>query len=127
MKGKPSPLRGACLATVCVPRSDEILAEESDPNRHGSGIYVLAASFPWDFASLSLVRSANFDFLREDITCSLKTRHPLKMDLGSLQSLQLFHPSFTNRQPKYLALCSARRHHLFLSILSAPLPVAGCS
>lgn len=92
-----------------------------------SEIYVLTASFPLDSASRSLVRSAKFEFLREDITCSLNTRHPLKLDLVSLQSLQLFHPSFTNRQPKYLALCSARGHHLFFSILSAPSPVAGYS
>lgn len=77
---------GVALAAVCLLRSYEILAEESDPNRHLSGAYALATSSPLEFAAPSLMRSALFNYLREDITYSLKVRQPLKMDLKSYRS-----------------------------------------
>ncbi|TKA27069.1 hypothetical protein B0A50_05260 [Salinomyces thailandicus] len=79
-------LEGIALAAVCLLRSYEILAEELDPNRHLRGAYALAASQHIDFAAPSLARAGFFNYLREDITFSLITRQPLKLDSDSIAS-----------------------------------------
>lgn len=72
---------GAALAAVCLLRSYEILAENSDPNRHLVGAYALAAAQPLNLAESSMARAGFFNYLREDITYSLIHRLPLKLDL----------------------------------------------
>ncbi|RMZ10463.1 hypothetical protein D0860_03830 [Hortaea werneckii] len=73
-------LGGIALASVCLLRSYEILAEDFDPNRHLSGAYALAASQGLDLSAPSILRAGFFNYLREDITFSLITRQPLKLD-----------------------------------------------
>ena len=72
--------RGTALAAVCLLRSYEILAEDSDPNRHLAGAYALAAGRSVTGACPSLVSAGFFNYLREDITFSLINRTPLKLD-----------------------------------------------
>ncbi|RMZ31184.1 hypothetical protein D0859_04729 [Hortaea werneckii] len=73
-------LGGIALAAVCLLRSYEILAEDFDPNRHLSGAYALAAGQGLDLGTPSILRAGFFNYLREDITFSLITRQPLKLD-----------------------------------------------
>lgn len=77
---------GIALAAVCLLRSYEILAEETDPNRHLSGAYALAASQPVSFGMHGLARAGFFNYLREDITFSLMNRQPLKTDLSGVRT-----------------------------------------
>lgn len=77
---------GTALAAVCLLRSYEILAEETDPNRHLSGAYALASSQSVDFGTPTLLRAGFFNFLREDITFSLMRQTPLKMDLTGIDT-----------------------------------------
>ncbi|KAI7256278.1 hypothetical protein KC343_g3489 [Hortaea werneckii] len=73
-------LGGIALAAVCLLRSYEILAEDFDPNRHLSGAYALAAGQGLNLSTPSILRAGFFNYLREDITFSLITRQPLKLD-----------------------------------------------
>ena len=75
---------GIVLASVCLLRSYEILAEDFDPNRHLSGAYALAAGGNLPAGKTWLWRAAFFNYLREDITFSLINRCPLKMDLDNV-------------------------------------------
>lgn len=84
---------GVALAAVCLLRSYEILAEDFDPNRHLSGAYALAASQHVDFSIPSLSRAGFFNYLREDITFSLMTRKPLKLDS---ERIDTFYPAVTD-------------------------------
>ena len=78
------PEDGIILASVCLLRSYEILAEDFDPNRHLSGAYALATGGSPDIGKPSLWRAGFFNYLREDITFSLINRCPLKIDLSSI-------------------------------------------
>ncbi|KAF3769790.1 hypothetical protein M406DRAFT_246706, partial [Cryphonectria parasitica EP155] len=71
---------GVALASTCLLRSYEILAEEQDPNRHLHGAYSLASER--SLCADSLCWNAGFwNYLREDITFSLFTGSKLKTDL----------------------------------------------
>ncbi len=80
---------GHALAAVCLLRSYELLAENSDPNRHLSGAHALASSCSVDMRHSSLMRAGFYNYLREDITYSLINRCLLKLDRRSITSPQL--------------------------------------
>ncbi|KAI1368919.1 hypothetical protein F5Y08DRAFT_294177 [Xylaria arbuscula] len=82
--------KGVALATTCLLRSYEILAEDHDPNRHLQGAFSLASQLR-DFVghpSRGLRHSGFWNYLREDITFSLFGDCPLKMDLGHTPRLR---------------------------------------
>ncbi|KAI0974985.1 hypothetical protein F4678DRAFT_421558 [Xylaria arbuscula] len=81
--------KGVALATTCLLRSYEILAEDHDPNRHLKGAFSLASQLQ-DFVghpSGSLLHSGFWNYLREDITFSLFGDCPLKIDLSHTPQL----------------------------------------
>jgi hypothetical protein len=80
----PSYMTGHALAAVCLLRSYELIAEDSDPNRHLSGAYALATNNKVNMSESSLFKAGFFNYLREDITYSLMNRCPLKIDLGTI-------------------------------------------
>jgi hypothetical protein len=69
---------GTALASTCLLRSYEILAEEEDPNRHLFGASTLVPSIP-ALADSSLLARGYWNYLREDITYSLFHECPLKV------------------------------------------------
>ncbi|KAI0909076.1 hypothetical protein F4823DRAFT_625116 [Ustulina deusta] len=75
--------KGLALATTCLLRSYEILAEDRDPNRHLKGAFSLASQLQdfVDHPSGGLLHSGFWNYLREDITFSLFGNCPLKIDL----------------------------------------------
>ncbi|KAH8900013.1 hypothetical protein GQ53DRAFT_790522 [Thozetella sp. PMI_491] len=83
---------GTALATTCLLRSYEILAEEEDPNRHLQGAYSLASQQKLLLNRLhdGLVARGFWNYLREDITFSLYTQSSLKMDLDTVPALTEF-------------------------------------
>ena len=66
--------------------------EEEDPNRHLQGAYSLASQqqFRIDRPQDGLVTTGFWNYLREDITFSLFTLCPLKMDLDPVPPLTEF-------------------------------------
>ncbi|KXJ94714.1 hypothetical protein Micbo1qcDRAFT_202540 [Microdochium bolleyi] len=79
---------GIALAATCLLRSYEILAEDSDPNRHLRGAYSLASQPHGGFEQRHLTTGrlliqGFWNYLREDITFSLFGECPLKIDLAS--------------------------------------------
>jgi hypothetical protein len=79
-----SYMDGTALAAVCLLRSYELLAEDSDPNRHLYGAYALAGRSKLDIQEASLMNACFFNYLREDITYSLIHRCPLKISLADI-------------------------------------------
>ncbi|GAW15334.1 hypothetical protein ANO14919_047430 [Xylariales sp. No.14919] len=82
--------KGVALATTCLLRSYEILAEDRDPNRHLMGAFSLASQLRdlLGHPSRGLLLSGFWNYLREDITFSLFGDCPLKMDLDYIPRLQ---------------------------------------
>ncbi|GAW25376.1 putative phytanoyl- dioxygenase [Rosellinia necatrix] len=94
--GDPLIEQGVALATTCLLRSYEILAEGHDPNRHLKGAYSLVShslaselqrNF-FDDPSGGLLHSGFWNYLREDITFSLFGHYPLKIDLDHIPKLR---------------------------------------
>ncbi|KAI1311637.1 hypothetical protein F5Y03DRAFT_391187 [Xylaria venustula] len=82
--------KGVALATTCLLRSYEILAEDHNPNRHLKGAFSLASQLQ-DFVghpSGGLLHSGFWNYLREDITFSLFGNCRLKIDLGHTPKLR---------------------------------------
>lgn len=69
---------GTALASTCLLRSYEILAEDEDPNRHLFGASTLLPPTP-ALADHSLLAGGFWNYLREDITYSLIHECPLKV------------------------------------------------
>ncbi|KAJ2975055.1 hypothetical protein NUW58_g8465 [Xylaria curta] len=82
--------KGVALATTCLLRSYEILAEGHDPNRHLKGAFSLASQLRGvlDHPSGGLLHSGFWNYLREDITFSLFGNCTLKIDLGPIPRLR---------------------------------------
>lgn len=71
---------GTALASTCLLRSYEILAEDEDPNRHLFGASALVPPMP-RLTDHSLLASGFWNYLREDITYSLFQECPLKIQI----------------------------------------------
>ena len=71
---------GTALASTCLLRSYEILAEDEDPNRHLFGASTLVPPIPL-LTDHSLLASGFWNYLREDITYSLIHECPLKIEI----------------------------------------------
>jgi hypothetical protein len=71
---------GTALASTCLLRSYEILAEDEDPNRHLFGASTLVPPMPL-LSSHDLLASGYWNYLREDITYSLIHKCPLKIQI----------------------------------------------
>ncbi|KAI0453147.1 hypothetical protein F5B21DRAFT_304297 [Xylaria acuta] len=82
--------KGVALASTCLLRSYEILAEGRDPNRHLKGAFSLASQLQdfLDHPAGGLLHSGFWNYLREDITFSLFGNCPLKMNLDSIPRLR---------------------------------------
>ncbi|KAH0839275.1 C6 transcription factor [Fonsecaea pedrosoi] len=80
----PAIKDGTALATTCLLRSFEILAEEEDPNRHLFGAFSLIPSLSCSLPEEPLLRAGLWNYLREDITFSLINRCPLKIEVGAI-------------------------------------------
>ncbi|KAI1428777.1 hypothetical protein F5Y12DRAFT_782368 [Xylaria sp. FL1777] len=83
--------KGVALATTCLLRSYEILAEDHDPNRHLKGAFSLASQLQdlSDRPSGGLLQSGFWNYLREDITFSLFGNCPLKIDLVHIPKVRI--------------------------------------
>ncbi|KAI1346008.1 hypothetical protein F5Y01DRAFT_37756 [Xylaria sp. FL0043] len=82
--------KGVALATTCLLRSYEILAEDHDPNRHLTGAFSLASQLRdvIGHPAGGLLHSGFWNYLREDITFSLFGNCPLKIDLDHTPDLR---------------------------------------
>ncbi|KAI0472415.1 hypothetical protein F4859DRAFT_103928 [Xylaria cf. heliscus] len=82
--------KGVALASTCLLRSYEILAEAHDPNRHLKGAFSLASQLRdfIDHPAGGLLHSGFWNYLREDITFSLFGNCPLKMNLDPIPRLR---------------------------------------
>ncbi|KAI0861364.1 hypothetical protein F4860DRAFT_168836 [Xylaria cubensis] len=81
--------KGVALASTCLLRSYEILAEDHDPNRHLKGAFSLASQLQ-DFLDQpvgGILHSGFWNYLRKDITFSLFGNCPLKMNLDPIPKL----------------------------------------
>ena len=74
---------GTALASTCLLRSYEILAEDEDPNRHLFGASTLVPPMPL-LTDHSLLASGFWNYLREDITYSLIHECPLKIQIDQV-------------------------------------------
>ncbi|KAI0407054.1 hypothetical protein F4802DRAFT_612678 [Xylaria palmicola] len=81
---------GVALATTCLLRSYEILAENHDPNTHLKGAFSLASQLrvSLDLPPRGLYHSGFWNYLREDITFSLFGNCSLKIDLDPIPDLR---------------------------------------
>ncbi|KAI0203044.1 hypothetical protein F4808DRAFT_50587 [Astrocystis sublimbata] len=81
--------KGVALASTCLLRSYEILAEDHDPNRHLKGAFSLASQLRefLDQPTGGLLHSGFWNYLREDITFSLFGNCPLKIKLDPIPRL----------------------------------------
>jgi hypothetical protein len=83
---------GTALASTCLLRSYEILAEDEDPNRHLFGASTLLPPIP-ALTDHSLLAGCFWNYLREDITYSLIHECPLKVHVDrAVESLKPNHP-----------------------------------
>ncbi|KAH8159471.1 hypothetical protein CIB48_g8780 [Xylaria polymorpha] len=82
--------KGVALASTCLLRSYEILAEGHDPNRHLKGAFSLASQLQdfIDHPARGLIHSGFWNYLREDITFSLFGNCPLKINLDPVPRLR---------------------------------------
>ncbi|KAI0445542.1 hypothetical protein F4803DRAFT_134969 [Xylaria telfairii] len=82
--------KGVALASTCLLRSYEILAEGHDPNRHLKGAFSLASQLRdfIDHPTGGLLHSGFWNYLREDITFSLFGNCPLKINLDPVPKLR---------------------------------------
>ena len=74
---------GTALASTCLLRSYEILAEDEDPNRHLFGASTLVPPMP-QLNDHSLLAGGYWNYLREDITYSLINNCPLKIEIDQV-------------------------------------------
>jgi hypothetical protein len=83
---------GIALASTCLLRSYEILAEDEDPNRHLFGASTLLPPTPV-LTDHSLLAGCFWNYLREDITYSLIHECPLKVHIDQVVgNVRLRHP-----------------------------------
>jgi hypothetical protein len=93
---------GTALASTCLLRSYELLAEENDPNRHLFGASTLVPSLP-SLADHSLLTSGFWNYLREDISYSLFSDCPLKVSMDQVCLLEAHDDEFANHMTLLLA------------------------
>jgi hypothetical protein len=74
---------GTALASTCLLRSYEIMAEEEDPNRHLFGASTLVPAMP-ALTDHSLLAGGFWNYLREDISYSLFYECPLKIQIDQV-------------------------------------------
>ena len=84
LSGEDEAIRdGTALASTCLLRSYEILAEDEDPNRHLFGASTMVPPMPL-LTDHSLLASGYWNYLREDITYSLIHECPLKIQIDQV-------------------------------------------
>ncbi|KAI1173035.1 hypothetical protein F4777DRAFT_590108 [Nemania sp. FL0916] len=85
-------MKDVALATTCLLRSYEILAETRDPNRHLQGAFSRASQIldVFNDPSEGIFYSGFWNYLRQDITLSLLEKCPLKIDLNGIIPLDGF-------------------------------------
>ena len=86
---------GTALASTCLLRSYEILAEDEDPNRHLFGASTLVPALP-TLSDHSLLAGGFWNYLREDISYSLFSDCPLKVQMDQVCLLERLDDEYAN-------------------------------
>ncbi len=86
---------GTALASTCLLRSYELLAEDVDPNRHLFGASTLVPPLP-DLSDHSLLAAGFWNYLREDISYSLFSDCPLKVHMDQVCLLERLDDEYAN-------------------------------
>lgn len=96
---------GTALASTCLLRSYEILAEDEDPSRHLFGASTLLPPIP-ALTDSSLLAGCYWNYLREDITYSLIHECPLKIHVE--QAAEHLRPSHSDEYANCMTLLLGR-------------------